>query len=157
MVKYRVLNNEELQHFEKEFVNYLVVNGIEATEWEKIKKEDKEKSHRIIELFSDVVFESILRKVQFIDHRSSQSLKSFQCLSDKIILVSIDINDKNVNLLNLKDYNNIINSSNLNIEIYTTEKKYNKNREEEIFEMINSGCEISDGSLFKTISLALAK
>lgn len=42
------------------------------------------------------------------------------------------------------------------IKAYTTEKLYAKSREEEIFEMLENGCVISDGKLFKAIAVSLA-
>lgn len=36
-MKYRRLTAEELSGLEKEFVHYLIINGIDAQEWEKLK------------------------------------------------------------------------------------------------------------------------
>ena len=66
MPKYRLLSTEELLDFEKEFIDYLIVNGIDAREWESMQSSNKEDYNRIIELFSDVVFEKILRQTRFL-------------------------------------------------------------------------------------------
>ena len=52
MPKYRLLTLEELQELEKEFVEYLVLNGITADDWEKIKKENPSSARHIIELLN---------------------------------------------------------------------------------------------------------
>ena len=44
MAKYRLLSSDELKALEKEFVEYLVVNGITADEWERLKKEENDKA-----------------------------------------------------------------------------------------------------------------
>ena len=51
--KYRELTTLELKELEKEFIDYLIVNGITADDWVKIKEEQQEKAEDIITLFSD--------------------------------------------------------------------------------------------------------
>ena len=63
---YRRLNTEELASLEKEFIDFLVVNGITAPDWEQMKKDNPENSDQMIELFSEVVFEGIFRKTKFL-------------------------------------------------------------------------------------------
>ena len=82
MAKYRLLTLDELQELEHEFINYLILNGIEAKEWEKLKTEDKPAAEKIVELFSDVVFEKIFRKVEYLEQRNSKEIRCFQCLQD---------------------------------------------------------------------------
>lgn len=153
MLKYKALNLEELESLEKEFVDFLVLNGIMHDDWIKMKDEDPSAAQKMTELFSDVVWESILRKAKHLDFRSPHSIKCFQCLDQKIILVGMDSQNTDMStnqfaLMHSKDYPD-------DIEIYTTEKAYAKTRELEIFDMLNWGCEISDGSLFKQLCLAL--
>ena len=66
MAKYRLLTIEELQEMEKEFVDYLILNGIYSDDWVSLKNDDPDKVQKIIHLFSDVVFENIMRKTQFL-------------------------------------------------------------------------------------------
>ena len=71
MAKYRILTKDELKNFETEFVNYLVVNGIAADDWVKMKDQEPEKASKIVELFSDVIMEGVLRKVNFVEIRQN--------------------------------------------------------------------------------------
>ena len=43
MPKYRLLTQDELNELEHEFINYLVLNGITAEDWEDIKKSKQER------------------------------------------------------------------------------------------------------------------
>jgi len=153
MLKYRALNIEELQSLEKEFVDFLVLNGIMHDDWIKMKGDDPGAAQKMTELFSDVVWESILRNTKYIDFRSAHSIKCFQCLDDKIILVGMDSSETDMSTsaftkLQTQDFPD-------DVVAFTTEKKYNKVRELEIFEMLDWGCEISEGQLFKELCLAL--
>lgn len=149
-VKYRKLSSDELEEFENEFVKFLVINGITADEWVKIKTNHNEKANAIIDKFSDVIFESIIRKTEFLDFISSKSIKCFQCLKDEIVLVGIDApNESNI------DFTKNINETFEDLEVYTNTKKYKKQRELELFDLINAGAQISKGELYKKLCLLL--
>lgn len=156
MPTYRLLTLEELTELEKEFVEYLVLNGIAAEDWVKMKDEDKEGAERIIELFSDVVFEGILRKIGYLEYRAENFVHAFQCLTDKLVLVAMESeDDTDVNFLDPV----FIEAATINppdkLIVRTTSKPYSKTRELELFDMIQAGCMISDGGLFKALCLKL--
>ncbi|MEO1051722.1 MAG: DUF6495 family protein [Bacteroidota bacterium] len=156
MPKYRSLTTAELVELEKEFIEYLVLNGIVAEDWEKIKQEDTERADKIIDLFSDVVFEGIMRKVRYLEYRSKQELMVFQCLEDKIVLVGMKGNGNPK--VDFTDDQFIIDAS-VNppkgLTVYTKDKAYKKQRELELYEMTETGCIITDDQLFKALCLAL--
>lgn len=77
MAKYRLLTIEELKELENEFVEFLVLVGITADDWVKIKCEKPDKADSMITLFSDVVFEKIMRKTQFPERRRSNDIRTF--------------------------------------------------------------------------------
>ncbi len=150
-VKYRSLTQEELTEFEKEFIDFLVVNGITADEWVKIKSDDVEKANTIIDKFSDVIFEGTMRKVEFLEFISEKSIKCFQCLEKEIVLVGVDATaESDINFL--KD---LPSADFEHLEVYTTSKRYQKQREVELFDLIKNGAKISDGTRFKQLCLLL--
>ncbi|RED92051.1 DUF6495 family protein [Marinoscillum furvescens] len=154
--KYRNLTSDELKNLEKEFVDYLIVNGITADDWVRLKEQELDKAEDIITLFSDVVFEGVLRKVQYLEHRSSTDIKAFQCLQDKIILMGMSAESHDVDFTARDFWEKAKEEAPDGVQVYTTEKAYGKTREMELFEMIENGCAISEGQSFKAISLALA-
>ena len=89
-MKFERLSNNELQSLEKEFIQFLVVNGIVAADWEKIKKEDAKKAEKLIELFSDMVWAKSLEKIKFLEHRTPTSIKVFNCKKEMIELIGVD-------------------------------------------------------------------
>lgn len=156
MPKYKSLTSDELKALEKEFIEFLVVNGITADDWVKVKKESKENAEKIIDLFSDVVWEGVLRKTKFIEYRASQEIKSFQCLDDKIILMALKIDEPEIDLRTPEGREKLAETT-PETECYTSSKPYKKDREMEIFHMIQNGCIRTDGKLFKAIALMLAE
>lgn len=124
-MKYNRLPAEELKKLEKEFVDFLVVNGIIAEEWEQIKGFDKLKAEAIVDQFSDVVWEGVLRKAKYLEKKEDDVVYLFKCED---------------NLIHLKKVTDQ--------EFVSASKPYSFNREDEIFDMVQQGCEITDGSLY---------
>ncbi|NJN28628.1 MAG: hypothetical protein HC819_22950 [Cyclobacteriaceae bacterium] len=158
MVKYRSLRADELQALETEFVEYLILNGIMADDWQKIKAENREKALQIIDHFSDVVFEKILRKTRFVEVRQSKKLEIFQCLDDRFVVVGLDaVHIDGADFTSSKFVTGAMQHPPAGLEVYTAERPYKYAREMEIFALIENGGHLCDGALFKTLCLALAK
>lgn len=153
--KYRVLTLDELQELEKEFIEFLVVNGIVAEDWEKLKKERSEKAEDLLVLFSDVVFEGILRSIQFLEFWYKDKVHCFQCLDKKMILVGmvakenseIDFLEWDVSFLRTDQINSF--------QVFTVEKNYETEREWELFKLMETGAKKSNGALFKQLALMI--
>lgn len=156
MAKYRLLTREELEEMEKEFVEYLILNGIAADDWVKIKEEDTDGAEQIVHLFSDVVFEKIMRKTNFLEYRSAKVIRVLQCLKEKFVLVGLDASKiQDANLKDPEFMKKAMQNPPENLEIYTKDMAYEVSREKEIFKMTEAGYQISDGKLFKALCLAL--
>lgn len=157
MPKYRWLSSLELNELEKEFIEYLVLNGITAEDWTEMKLINPEKAEKIIELFSDVVFETIFRKAKYLDFRGKTELKSIQCLPNEMVLVGVN-GEENENI----DFSDPVLFDSYKIfppklKIYTLKIAYTENRELDLFRLVEEGFSISDGKLFKTLCLGLAQ
>jgi hypothetical protein len=154
MPKYRLLTKEELEGLEKEFIEYLVVNGIAAEDWEKMKTETPNSAQRIIDLFSDVVFERILRNVKFLEIHQKQSIRTFSCGADEIEMITMELEDESADFRDPKFIARSMSNPPADLLIYTTEKPYSGSREQEVFKMIDNGCLVSNGKLHETLKLA---
>ena len=152
MAKYRVLDTEELGAFEKEFVEFLVINSITADDWVKIKAKDQERANQIITLFSDVIFEKLMRQTQYLVRRSKTNIACYHFQAKQIVLVGLESENDSFDLLTISAESKIPETG---VNIYNATKDYSKQRELEMFEMLNSGAEISDGNLYKSLCLGL--
>ena len=155
MPKYKLLPESELHKLGKEFTEFLVINGIAADDWLEIKDHSKDEANQIIELFSDVVYEQILREARFLKKIHPDTIYCFQCVSEKMNLVGLKV--KGQNLQNIEYLDAILESPEFSKSTFATEKFYIKSREQEIFDLLEQGAEITDGSLFKTLSLLHAE
>jgi hypothetical protein len=131
-MKYERISQEELEKMEKEFIDFLVINGITAADWVSIKENEPLNADKIINQFSDVVWESILRSTKYLDKIEENTSYFFKCDVEDIYLIMINKGNKTKK---------------------ATSKKYAKSREQEMFSMILSGCVISDGENFKELDV----
>lgn len=147
-MKYRRLSIEELQNLEQRFIQFLVANTITGADWTKIKQKDPEKASRMIDIFSEMMFETTLKKVKYLKSRTAKEIKVFKYDEDKIILMGLVADEKTpVDFNQLVDLKEIMNHTE-GLSIYRTEKKYDTNREQELFNMMESGSLITDNQLF---------
>ena len=150
MTKYRLLNNEELASFEDEFVKYLVVNGISADDWKAMLEKAPDDAQKIVDVFSDVVFEKIMRTSKFLRITRKTYVQAIQCNQDKMIMVAISTKDESLDLTTI-DWSSITDYS--PFHIHKAEKQYEMPREEEMFKLTELGYSIDDGTLFKAMIL----
>jgi hypothetical protein len=152
-MKYKRLTYEELQALEKEFINFLASAQITAQDWEKMKKNEIEKAEELIDVFSDVVYDKVMSKIKFLEYRDKKTLNIFNCADDKIILVGLRVKENSTLDLTAPDVFTLWNSTNTNaVNIIKTEKNYIKERGIEIFELLQTGCLISDDRLFNLLN-----
>lgn len=155
-MKFRRLTNEELTELEKEFIEFLVTNTITADDWTKLKKDNPDNAHMLIETFSDVVMEKVLSNIKYLEHREEKSLMLFEFQQKQVVLIGINVASHiNVDLREQNSIQSLIDNNSIedeSLSIFKTIKPYKKSREEEIFEMTENNCLVSDGALFYALN-----
>ncbi len=152
-MKYRRLSLQELEKANKDFVDFLVINGIPAEDWQRLKSSPADVD-RIIEAFSEAWYEMHLRVIQFLTIDLGNEIICFQCGEKSITLVGCQMNSTSIEQTleerlehNLKDDL---------CSFYTQTKPYLKTREMELFDLLESGARVVGPELFKRLSLSLA-
>lgn len=157
-MKYRRLSKEELLELESEFVRFLASHSITSDEWVKLKENEPDKVNGLIDIFSDLIFEQTLKKVQYLEQRTAKDYRTFHCLEDKIEMIGILIDgpsqlDFTQQEVSPQEMMMQLQRSNARLKMYQGEKQYQKAREEELFELMENGAMISkDGAMFKTLT-----
>ncbi len=150
--QYRRLTSEELELLEKDLIQFLAANSITAEDWEKFKKEEPEKAMALIDRFSDIVFEKVLSKEIDLEHRSPKKLKFFRCEQERIRLMGLDLPESSDTDLTDPDAFEALMEDPAKgaagAQLYSAEKPYQKEREEEIKEMLDQGCRLTEKKLF---------
>jgi len=155
-MKYRQLTKEQFEALHEDFSKFLATQQIDASEWEQMKTAKPEMAEEELNIFSDVVWEDVLNKVDFLEHISEKHINLFKCHSKEIIRIYIKLNDKNKSFLKPEDYNWFLeNPLDNSFEYFKASKKYSEERNLELFKLIEMGSEISKGELFKKLLLVI--
>lgn len=155
-MKYKRLSTEELQALEPEFINFLASAQITGADWEKMKKNEIEKANELIDVFSDVVYDKVMSKIKFLEYRDAKTMNIFNCGDDKMILVGLRVKENNSLDLTAPNIFSQWNSTNAGaVNVIRTEKNYSKERGVEVFDLLQSGCLITDDRLFKLLQDAM--
>lgn len=152
-MKYRQLTKEQFLELHHEFSKFLATQQIDAKEWVKIKKENTLMVEEELNLFSDVVWEDVLTKTEYLEHISEYDINLFKCNSKEIIRIYLKLNNPNKSFLNAEDFSWFLkNPLHDSIDYFKASKKYSQDRNSEIFKLIEIGSQISKGELFLMIS-----
>lgn len=154
-MKYRMLSDEELEIFEEDLKQFLIVNGVHGDEWEAMNKSQPEKAIELVGLFSDSVLQKVYEKIKFIEHRSEKSCMVFNLLEDKIDLISINAKDDTVDLSTPEGVHNALISQTDKLTFFQSTKLYSKVRELEVHEMLMQGCVNSSEAFWMQLKKAL--
>lgn len=152
MSYYRQFSLEELAGMEDEFVNYLVVNGIAPEDWASIKTNEKEKADGILLSFSQVVWQSILSKAQYLDLYESQVILAFYCGPKEIEMRGIQTADSSYDFTQSASIERAKSQPPKDLSTLHSKKTYVEVREHEIYQLMLRGAQPSDGKLFHSLS-----
>lgn len=149
-MKYTRLTKEQLEEMHQEFINFLATQSITADEWAKIKEEKPEVAEQELDVFSDLVWEGVLQKVEYLEHFSPQHMFLFKIDAIQIHLISIEIEDKNIDITTQLGYQwlqqNLMKDS---VNLYTSAKLIKEDRNADIFALIKQGATITKGELYE--------
>lgn len=153
-MNYRRLTLQELESLEQEFVYFLIANGIPADHWEKIKTADTDKMNALLDEFSDLVFQTSVEKAEYLLHINSGELTLFHCKPDEIQFYSITSSHSEIDLTAFDSFDKLIEhlETDQNMQKVNFCSPYRPDRAKTIFQLMESGCGISDRHTFEQVT-----
>ena len=148
-MKYRQLTKEQFESLHEEFARFLASQSIDKKEWEALKKEKPHVAQDEMNVFSDVVWDDVLTRTEYLEHFSEKVVNLFKCEEGKIHRIVIEIN-KDINVQEQEGYEWLLKNPKDNaVEYLSGSKKYIQERNTEIFDLIEKGSSISKGELYE--------
>lgn len=152
-MKYTRLTKEQFDELHPEFINFLASQSIDKAEWDSIKENKPEVAEQELDVFSDLIWEGVLAKAEYLEHFSKNHIFLFKC------------NEKDVNSIVLKSISPEVDfltkeglqwlSDNMfteNVEMKIGKKVFEDERNTSIFSLIQQGAFLSDGQLYQQIN-----
>ncbi|MDX1470452.1 MAG: DUF6495 family protein [Flavobacteriaceae bacterium] len=148
-MKYARLTKEQFEEMKQEFINFLASQSITADEWSDIKKNQPKVAEQELDVFSDLVWEGVLKKVEYLEHISPNQIHLFHFPEDSIKLIAIKVNKSDIDLTTKDGFqwlrDNLIDDK---VEIFNSSKDYSEDRGVDKFDLILKGANITKGELF---------
>ena len=149
MMKYRQLTKEQFESLHHEFAQFLATQKIDVEEWKEIKTNNPELAEEELNIFSDLVWEDVLNKVNYLEHFSKNSINLFKISENHMSRIVVQVS-KEINLLEKEGYAWLLkNPKEEAIEYFQGKKNYVSERNTEIFDLIEKGSHISKGELYE--------
>lgn len=148
-MKYQRLSKEQFEELHQEFINFLATQSITGKEWAEIKEKQPEVAEQELDVFSDLIWEGVLNKADYIEHYSPQQLNLFHMAEEQMHLVSVRVNTTidlttDEGVLWLKD-----NIQHDNVELFTATKGYGAEKNADKFKLIQQGGVITKGEWYQ--------
>lgn len=157
-MKYKRLTKEQFDELHPEFANFLATQSIDKKEWDEIKLNKPETAEQELDVFSDLVWEGVLTKAQFLEHFSKNHIFLFHCQEKFIQSMVIKSLDADIDFMTKEGLqwlgDNLFTDI---VELHLGKKEYDKERNEAIFDLISEGTILSDGQLYIQINSVIQK
>ena len=149
-MKYTRLTKEQFEELHQEFINFLATQSVTADEWSNIKANKPELAEQELDVFSDLVWEGVLTKAEYLENISPQHMYLFYLAKDEIELVGLKLKKTDIDLTTSEGFGwlreNLLSDD---VELFTAKKEYSKDKQLNKFELIQKGAVITKGDLFK--------
>ncbi|WP_086477750.1 MULTISPECIES: DUF6495 family protein [Arenibacter] len=149
-MKYTRLTKEQLEELHQEFINFLATQSITAEEWETIKKERPHVAEEELDVFSDLIWEGVLSKVQFVENISAQHMHLFHMEEKEMKLISVKVMNPEVDLKTKEGFAWFKKNWQSDfVEYLTASKAYGEDKNLDKFNLIKQGAVITKGELYE--------
>ena len=149
-MKYERLTKEQFEELHQEFINFLATQSITAQEWDDIKKNKPEVAEEELDIFSDLVWEGVLKNVKYLEHYSAQHLFLFHFEDPHIKLIKISVSRNDIDITTPDGYkwlqNNLLTDD---VDLHQAIKALSNDPHTDIFALIKQGANITKGELFQ--------
>ncbi len=151
-MKYSRLTKEQFEELHQEFSTFLATQTIDKVEWDQLKIEKPEVAEQELDVFSDLVWEGVLSRAEYLEHFSKNHIFLFQCFDNYIQSIVLKSLVPETDFLTKDGLQWLIdNMFTDTIEIKTGKKVFTEERNSSIFQLIQQGAILSEGQLFKQI------
>ena len=152
-MKYTRLTKEQLEELHPEFINFLASQSIDKAEWDSIKENKPEVAEQELDVFSDLIWEGVLTRAEFLEHFSKNHIFLFQCFDTYVNSIVLKSLVPEVDFLTKEGLQWL--SDNMfteTIEMKIGKKVFTEERNASIFALIQQGAILSDGQLYQQIN-----
>jgi hypothetical protein len=149
-MKYSRLTREQLEELHPEFIRFLATQAIDADEWQTLKQEKPEVANQELDVFSDLIWEGVLNRVEYLENISSNSMHLFHLDDKQMHLISVKVNHSDIDLRSSEGFTWFKKNWQSDwVDYLTASKAYSEDSNKDKFELIQKGAVITKGELYR--------
>lgn len=149
-MKYLRLTKEQLEELQPEFVNFLATQSITGEEWATIKEKQPLVAEEEIDVFSDLVWEGVLTKAQYLEHISPNQMHLFYLKENNMALIAVKVNKEGIDITTQEGYAWLKgNLGNDDVVFMSASKEYSEDHNADKFKLVSEGAVITKGDLYR--------
>ena len=149
-MKYARLTKQQFEELHNEFINFLATQSITAEEWKTLKNTKPQVVEEELDVFSDLVWEGVLGKVNYLENISSQHMHLFHLADKEMKLISVKVLNPDIDLNTSVGFNWFKKNWQSDfVEYLQASKSYTEDKNLDKFKLIQEGAVITKGELYK--------
>ena len=147
-MKYSRLTKEQFEELQQEFINFLATQSVTADEWNNLKKNKPELAEMELDIFSDLIWEGVLKSAKYLEHISPQHMHLFSINDDHMHVIAVTLKNE-VDMTTKEGFSWLReNLMDENVAFLQAKKQYSEDRNLDIFKLIQQGSVITKGDLY---------
>ncbi len=149
-MKYTRLTKQQLEELHPEFINFLATQSITAAEWAALKEEKPEVAEEELDVFSDLIWEGVLSKVEYLENVSEHHMHLFHLSEKEMKLFSVKVMNPDIDLRTKEGFAWFKRNFQSDfVEYLTASKAYTDDKNLDKFQLIQQGAVITKGELYQ--------
>lgn len=154
-MRYTRLTKEQFEDLHDEFAKFLATQGVDKPKWDAIKEQQPDVAEQVLDVFSDIIWEGVLSKINYLENNSSKQLFLFRLgeteMEAIVVKTEADVDfatEEGLQWLEKEFHSDAV-------ELLSATKEYVNGRNLDIFTLIQQGAVITEGELFREIEKAM--
>lgn len=135
-----------------DFSNFLYEHGYSRFEWRVLQDQHSEFAIGLLDQYSDQTFQKVMKEIRYLEYRKPKQLVNYHCKEEAIEIIGLELPEQStLDFTNQACIKNI-NQKQLNVcRSFKKVKPYEKDREYEVFQLIESGRYVVSANNFEFI------
>lgn len=150
-MRFRCLTYQEFEVLETDFSDFLYDHGFNHFEWNVLQDQNSREAQNLLKTYSDQTFEKVMKEIDFLQLRKPNLIRTIQFKAVEYVCIDVrQTSELQFDFTKLENVHFIPNNFFTPIRIRKSTHTYEKPRENEIFERIESGYyQVSSEAYFK--------
>ncbi len=149
-MKFKRLTKEQFEELHEEFINFLATQSITAEEWNDIKQNQPQVAEEELDVFSDLIWEGVLSKVNYLENISANHMHLFELAAKEMKLISVKVMNPKVDLRTKEGFGWFKKNWQSDfVDYLTASKAYTEDKSLDKFKLIEQGAVITKGELYQ--------